>query len=397
MAFVVAMFEGVDIQSAGLVAPKISSLFGLSAGQLGWFFSASTIGLVFGALAGGRLGDRAGRKVSLIASVVVFGVFSFATAFSSSLSTLVVARLLTGVGLGGALPNLIALAAEGAPGDRRLFAVSLMYSGMPLGAGLAGLLLGLSPGGGDWRTIFEVGGIAPLALVPLIMVVLPESREFRTSNQAIGSRNSVTEALFSGGRLSRTLVLWAGFFCCLLVLYLLLNWLPSLLVSRGLSRSQASIAQGVFNGTGAAGSVLMGVLMEGAFRRLAVAFVFLGLASSLAAVAILPATFPVVLFALSAVGLTTLGSQVAFYNLAPSVYPIRSRGTGLGAAVAAGRIGSVMGPLLAGILLGQGKSSSQVLMSLLPLVIIAGGLGWFLAGRKASSEEVETTGAASMS
>jgi AAHS family 3-hydroxyphenylpropionic acid transporter len=388
LCFVVATFEGVDLQAAGLVAPKIAPLFHLNPGQLGWFFSASTIGLVFGALLGGRLADRMGRKLALIISIAIFGVFSVSTTWSTGFQSLVLTRLLTGLGLGGALPNLIALVSENIGAERKNLAISLMYCGMPFGGGLASLLIGFGLGGSDWRGVFYVGGLTPVLAAPVLWFVLPDSLQF-AEQKASAMKASVIQALFNDGRGSRTVALWLSFFCGLLVLYLLLNWLPSMLVSRGLAKSQASMVQAVFNMLGVAGSASIGALMDGAARRWAVGGVFIALAVGLGLLALTPATFSVALLCGGFVGAATMGAQSVLYNLAPGLYPTTVRGTGLGAAVAAGRLGSVAGPLVAGTLVGQGHSPSQVLLALLPLVFVSGALALVLAWRPAPGVEAD--------
>jgi AAHS family 3-hydroxyphenylpropionic acid transporter len=384
LCFLVATFEGVDLQAAGLVAPRVAPLFHLSPEQMGWFFSASTIGLVFGALAGGRLADGIGRKKSLMIAMAVFGLGSIATAFSASFEALVATRLLTGLGLGGALPNLIALTAENVTPQRRNLAVSLMYCGMPFGGGLASLLVALLPGGGNWKDVFYVGGIAPLVAIPLLMAALPESRQFREETTG-DAGTAIWPALFGERRAPATLILWTGFFCGLLVLYLLLNWLPTMLVARGLPRPQASMVQAAFNLVGVAGPIAVGFVMDSPARRWAVATIFVALAAGLAVQAVAPVTFGLSLLTGAIVGVASLGSQGVLYALAPSLYPTQVRGTGLGAAVAAGRLGSIAGPLLAGALVGGGRTPTQVILALLPLVLVAGVAAFALAARKSAA------------
>jgi AAHS family 3-hydroxyphenylpropionic acid transporter len=330
-------------------------------------------------LVGGRLADRFGRKRALIIAVAVFGLFSLTTAWASSFQMLVLTRLLTGVGLGGALPNLIALAAENAPDGRRNLAVSIMYCGMPFGGGLASLLIGV--GGDAWRSVFYIGGLTPIIVIPVLIFALPDSYQF-TEQKAATSKVGVFEALFGEARLPLTLALWAAFFSGLLILYLLLNWLPSMLVSRGLTRSQASLVQAVFNLVGVFGAASVGALMDGPARRWAVGAIFICMGTSLWLLGTLPITFEVALICGGLVGAATLGSQSVFYNLAPSFYPTVVRGTGLGVAVAAGRLGSVAGPLLAASLVGSGHSAGDVLLALLPLVAISGTLAIILGWRK---------------
>ena len=140
LCFLVALMEGLDLQAAGIAAQGMAAAFELDKLQMSWVFSAGIFGLLPGAFAGGRLADRFGRKRVLMASVALFGVFSLVTALAWDFNSLLIARCLTGVGLGAALPNLIALTSEVAGPRLRGMAVSLMYCGVPLGAGLAAII-----------------------------------------------------------------------------------------------------------------------------------------------------------------------------------------------------------------------------------------------------------------
>ena len=167
--------EGLDLQAAGIAAGGIAQAFALDKMQMGWIFSAGILGLLPGALVGGMLADRYGRKRILIGSVALFGLFSLATAIAWDFPSLVFARLMTGVGLGAALPNLIALTSEAAGPRFRGTAVSLMYCGVPIGAALAATLR-FRGANLAWQTVFWVGGVVPLILVPLLMRWLPGRR-----------------------------------------------------------------------------------------------------------------------------------------------------------------------------------------------------------------------------
>lgn len=153
LCFLVALMEGLDLQAAGIAAGGIAQAFALDKMQMGWIFSAGILGLLPGALVGGMLADRYGRKRILISSVALFGLFSLATAIAWDFPSLVFARLMTGVGLGAALPNLIALTSEAAGPRFRGTAVSLMYCGVPIGAALAATL-GFAGANLAWQTVF---------------------------------------------------------------------------------------------------------------------------------------------------------------------------------------------------------------------------------------------------
>jgi AAHS family 3-hydroxyphenylpropionic acid transporter len=179
-------------------------------------------------------------------------------------------------------------------------------------------------------------------------------------------------ALFGEKRAVLTVILWASFFLALLTMYLLLNWLPSLLVSRGLSRPEASIVQVAFNVVGALGSALTGLMMDRTHRSLVVLGAFGATALALVFLAGIPATLSMSILAGALIGGTVSGTQAIMYALAPMLYPKAIRGTGVGVAVAIGRAGSAVGPLLGAALVGAGRTPSQVLLALLPIIALAG-------------------------
>jgi MFS transporter, AAHS family, 3-hydroxyphenylpropionic acid transporter len=370
-----AFCEGIDLQAAGVAASGIAAEFRPSPERMGSFFSASTLGLFFGALIGGRLADSIGRKRVLVGSVAMFGVFSLLTAMSWDIDSLSWARLLTGLGLGGALPILIALVAENSRERRETASVAMVYAATPFGGAIASLLSLLLPGS-SWRVIFIVGGVVPLLLVPLMAYGLQESVKFRKLRSMAGAGGAAAmpksgsfAAIFSGGRALRTVLLWVSFFLELLVLYLLLNWLPTLMVGDGLTRVEAAGAQIGFNIGGAVAAVLMGYLLSGRLRIVSVIAICAALPLLLVALAKAPAQLTVVVAIVFALGCCVLAVQAFLYATAPMSYPTSIRGVGVGAAVAAGRIGSVVGPKLGGYLKTMGHGSSQLLMDLLPIVI----------------------------
>ncbi len=368
LCLLVAAFEGVDLQAAGVVVPVIKPLFQFAVSELKWFLAASTIGLVFGAWVGGRLADVWGRKTALMIAVALFGIFSVATALATSKSQLIEARLLTGFGLGGALPNLIALTAEAAHAARRRTAVALMYCGMPFGGGCASLL-SMFGATSSWHNVFYIGGLAPIALLPLLWFALPDSHEFNQA-RASGEPAKFWQALFGEGRAARTLLLWVASFGALLVLYLLLNWLPSLMVSRGLSKPQAAWVQMVFNLAGIGGVLLAGFLVTRDERN-AIWVFFAGTILALILLALVPPNFGAELLAGAVIGAAVMGGQSTLYAVAPGLYPTRVRGTGVGATISAGRLGSVAGPLVAGIVLQSGGSATNVLFTLIPVSLVS--------------------------
>jgi AAHS family 3-hydroxyphenylpropionic acid transporter len=381
---IVALCEGIDLQAAGVAAAGIAGEFRPSPDRMGTFFSASTFGLFFGALIGGRLADSIGRKKVLVGSVALFGLFSLLTAAAWDMPSLVSARLLTGLGLGGALPILIALVSESSRERRESASVAMVYAATPFGGAIASLI-SLLILGSSWRIIFIVGGIVPLLLAPMMAFGLPESIAFQQLTQLraaegadMPKRGSVL-AIFGGGRALRTLLLWVSFFLGLLVLYLLLNWLPTLLVGDGLTRVQAAGVQIGFNIGGTLAALLIGHLLTSRLRGLSVTVVFIALPVLIIALAKAPPQIIIVSAIVFALGCSVIGAQAFLYAMAPVSYPTSIRGIGVGAAVAAGRIGSIIGPKLGGYLKAAGHGSSQLLMDLLPIVIAGSACALILA------------------
>jgi AAHS family 3-hydroxyphenylpropionic acid transporter len=376
----------------GVAAPKLVPEFALSATQASFIFSATTVGLFIGAAVGGRTADRLGRKQTLTLSMLLFGLCSLLTSLSVGPKTLFIARLLTGLGLGGAMPNFIALASEAAHSSRRLRSVTVVMAGMPFGGLLAGLIA-LGEGlGWSWRVIFYVGGVAPVVLAAPMWRFLPESREFTGRVDLAdgpGARQpleAVTSVLFGSRQALTTLELWGGFFFTQLVLLLMLNWLPSLFVGLGFSRAQASLASMCFNFSGACGSILLGQLHAGVRRRLWVILTYTGMAVALIAVPSAGRSFPLAALAIGCAGVFIIGAQLILFALAPLYYAAAVRGTGVGAAVAIGRLGSVVGPLYAGALLASGGGSSTVLLGIVPFVAIGGASALALTWRRQCSD-----------
>jgi MFS transporter, AAHS family, 3-hydroxyphenylpropionic acid transporter len=375
LCFCTSIIEGLDLQSMGIAAPKLGPEFGLSRELLGYVLMASPLGLFFGAFSGGRLADFWGRKRALIAAVVVFGLFQLSTAWAPNYPALVAIRFACGLGLGGAMPNLVALTSEVAGGRNSILYVVVTIAGMPTGGAVASLIAFLAGGSADWRLVFYVGGIAPLLIAPVMAAVLPESKLFREAQATAaleGGAPGVLETLFARTRVAATLLIWVGLFFTTVITYLLLNWLPILMVAKGFSKSDAFLIQILFNVGAASLSILLGWLMQRRRSSLLLLASYGGVAAGLLTLAMPGVGLSAVLVAVTAIGGLLLGSQFILYGVTPDYYRVEARGTGVGAAVASSRLGSAAGPLLAGQWLGAGASATHVLQGMLPIVALAG-------------------------
>ena len=366
LCFLVAVLEGFDIQAMGVAAPRLAPLFGFNAKQMGWVFSISNIGLVIGASVGGWLADKSGRRPVLTGAVAAFGIFTLATALATNYETFLAVRFAAGLGFGAALPNLMAIASEISRPGKSALTATIMFCGMPVGGGLAALTTQLLPAGFDWRTLFVLGGVLPLMLAPALRWLMPETMVRTTA----GSTTPVERALFAEGRALPTLLLWLAFLPTLLILYLFLNWLPTLVIAKGLEVTVAPRASMAFNFGSVAGALLLGWMVDRFHFRWPLGIAYLAL---IAALLLLGASNNhAVIIALSgAVGFFLLGANYALYGVAPAYYPRESRGTGSGASIAVGRVGAIVGPLLAGWLMGGGTSATGVVQYMVPVAAIA--------------------------
>lgn len=370
LCFLAGMCEGYDLLVAGIAAPKFAPFFELEPSRLGAVFAATTFGLFIGALCGGRLADRLGRKRVLVASLLVFGAFSIATALVNDVAMLLAMRFLVGLGLGGALPNMLALNAEAASPDRTAVRTTMLGSAMPIGGGAVALLVVTSPSI-DWRTMFWIGGLAPIAVALLIWATLSESAAFQHTRSAKAPTNARL-ALADEGRLKISLLLWTSSFFTSLVLYMMVNWLPSLMEAKGFARNEAAAISMLMTIGGGASGFVFGLLIARAGKRSGLyALTWAGMFASIMGLALAPHEFVFAAAGGAGIGFFLSAGQFLLYALGAEIYPTAVRSTGIGFAVGIGRLGAVFGPLLAGVLLARWPDPTMVIIATAPLIIIA--------------------------
>jgi AAHS family 4-hydroxybenzoate transporter-like MFS transporter len=401
----VALLDGLDLQTMGLAAPTLMREWKVPAEAFATVFSAAPAGMIVGALVLGRLADQLGRKRLIVVATLLFGGCTMLTPFASTLGQLAVLRFVTGLGLGGVLPNLTSLVTEFAPGRLRGRLTTLAFSGLPFGSMVAGLLAAwLIPSYG-WPSLFYVGGLLPIAIGIVAMIGLPESIRFLVlrgdgSRQAVrilrelapddsipdDTRLTLPESsgapvsfarLLGPGRTATTVLLALVVALNLFMLYLMLNWLPTLMRNAGLSNERALLATVVINTGGGVGAIMWGMLVDrfGGLPVMSVA----GVAAFVALTVLgLGHRAPAVLVGgLFVAGGCIMGGMPGLYAVIGSVFPTTIRSTGAGVVLGVGRIGSVLGPAAGGVLLSLGWSVPAILVVVgLPGLVWAAAMWW---------------------
>ncbi len=381
----VAFLDGLDSQSIAIAAPFIVRELHLDKSHLGFVFSAGVFGAVLSAMLLGTLADRIGRKKVLMGSVVLFGFGTFATAYAPSYAALLMLRVLSGIGLGGAVPCFLALASEYSPRRRRAAIASLLWAAFPLGGMVGGFSNALLIRYFDWHSIFIVGGTLPILLVVVIARALPESARFllqRDASQAafsrlvarldlpVGARYVVDDVqthgvplrrIFAEGRALPTLLLSLAFLMAFATLAVAVLWTPVLLRAQGMSAANAAVAIG-FHGLGALiGMAIVGRLIErfGGARVLVPALILGAIAT--AATGQVGGSLVAASIALALIGVFVgLGASGAI-ALAVLFFPAEIRSTGVGWSMGVGRLGQVIAPIAIGSLVQHDLTAGQVM------------------------------------
>ena len=389
LCFLVVAADGMDVAIMGFVAPSILQEWGISRAAFGLVMSAAPIGLVIGALVAGPSSDRLGRKVVLVASVLLFAIFTIATAYAGSPTGMAVLRLLTGIGLGAAMPNTTTLLSEYAPARKRALMITVMFTGFNLGSALIGFAAGALIPSHGWRSVLLLGGTVPLVLVPLLLWLLPESarllavsgkpapRIAKILNRVCGGSFTGKErfvsnepplptrkpigVLFTPDYRGMTLALWITYFMGLMVIYLLTGWLPTMMKDAGLAIGTAANITAMFQIGGTLGAVLVGWAMDRNRPARIIALAYLGGAACVLAVGQAGALSSALALLVFSTGFCMSGAQTGLNAFAPSCYPTVARATGVSWMLGIGRFGSILGSAIGGMLLGLGWGFGTIL------------------------------------
>ncbi|MEH3480783.1 aromatic acid/H+ symport family MFS transporter [Enterobacter cloacae] len=402
LGFLVLAIDGFDTAAMGYIAPTLSAEWGIHKQDLGPVLSAALLGLSLGALIAGPVSDRMGRKRVLVFSCLFFGVASLGAAWAQTLNTLTLWRFLTGLGLGAAMPNAITLISEFAPKRCRAMAINTMYCGFPLGAAGGGVISSwLIPHHG-WRSVLLTGAIAPLILTLLLALLLPESVKFLVqrgrdvmqirriasrfargtldgvtgfflAEERVASKKGSVAQLFSMPWLPGTLMLWVTYFMGLVIYYVLLSWMPTLMLGMGYPLAESAWLTSLFTFGGTAGILLAGWMMDRweAHRVVAGGFVLtMGLILLLGMEHNHIALFGGLIFLM---GIAMNGAQSGMQTLAATFYPTECRATGIAWMQGIGRFGGVAGTMTSAQLLSMQWQADSILMILsLPALVAAG-------------------------
>jgi MFS transporter, AAHS family, 3-hydroxyphenylpropionic acid transporter len=376
LCFAAAILEGFDILVMPVAAPQLSQEYRLLPNQLGSIFAVSSVGLLVGNILGGRLGDRFDRRLVLTGAIAVFGFFTLATIFSDGYTELLTVRGTAGLGFGFALPNLIAIGARLSTTRRRFSTNAAIFWGMPLGGVIvSGIMSAFS--GGNWRNVFIIGGVLPLLIAPFYLFALPKNHE--PPGERV--RKNLIAILFLEGRLRPTMLVWGTFITAYVAIYIVSTWMPTITLQRGMGARVASQTLLAYNLLGMVGIFVIGRIADRFGYRGPATAAFLISSASLAVLSYTKNSI-LLLCAAAVVGGSLSGGLILLYAVAAAQYPPYAKGAGTGAALATGRAGSIMAPLIAGFLLQAGVPSVDVMLLPVAAALSAALMVWQLGRRQ---------------
>jgi MFS transporter, AAHS family, 4-hydroxybenzoate transporter len=396
-SFFIVLIDGYDIAAIAFAAPSLAKEWALKPGSLGPVFSASLIGILFGSGIFGWMGDRYGRKAALVGSNLLFGAFTLAAAYATNLDQMFWLRLLAGLGIGGVIPNVVAINAESAPRKLRATLAIIAVGCVPLGGAIPGFVTAVFVPQYGWQILFLIGGIVPIVIAIAAMFGLPESIKYMALHESQrGKMESTIKAirsdyqvpanakfviedekqfpgfnpayLFRDGLALITPLLWLLFALNLMGYFFLISWTPTLMTAAKLPPATAALAGAMLQVGGTVGALLLCWWIQ-KHRFLAVAVMFvvavpvvgsIGYAGLTSKAALLIATF----FA----GFFVLGIQSGINAIGAMIYPTSLRANGSGWELGIGRIGSIVGPMVGGLLIGL-QVENLYMVSALPFVV----------------------------
>lgn len=377
----IAFIDGYDITAVAFAVPHLIREWHIAPKDLGIVLSASNFGVLFGSQIFGWVGDRYGRKTALIIANLLFGVLTFWAAYSTNLTELSWLRFFAGLGIGGVIPNAVAINAESAPRNKRATLAIIATGMVPLGAALPGFAGALLVPHYGWPILFQIGGVAPIIFALAAIYGMPESIKFMALHESQRQKMEALIAeispgykvppnakfviedekqspssnpiyLFGSGLAVITPLTWLLFALNLMGYFFLISWTPTLMGAAKVAPQIAALAGAAMQVGGTVGSLLLSSWLQ-RWRFAAIAFMFLiavpvvgsiGFAGLASTTALLTATF----FA----GFVVLGIQSGINVVGAMIYPTSLRANGSGWQLGMGRLGAVVGPMLGAFFVG---------------------------------------------
>jgi len=396
-----AMFaDGYEITAMAFAAPELVRLWGVDPASLGPVFSASLFGIFFGAPLLGYIGDRYGRKTAIVLGCLICGSSTLAMVLATNMQQLIVLRVVTGIGIGGLMPNTVSLTSELSPKRFRAMLIVLMFTGITLGGGTPSVIAAWLVPQHGFTVLFLIGGVVPLVIAACVALFLPESVKFLSLRpdkreellrvarkvrpdlsispstvfelqQSMPSRGIGLRQIFSHGLHWITPLLWFCFGMTLMANYFLNSWMPVLFVQMGLPPDEAALASGLYHVGGTIGGLLISILID-RYGFVVIALLLLLGAPVVAGIGIESIPYSVLLALSLAAGICVLGAQFGNNAAAGLLYPTEFRAKAVGWAFSMGRFGSILGPLVGGMLLARSWPLSNLfLAAAVPLVAAA--------------------------
>jgi AAHS family 4-hydroxybenzoate transporter-like MFS transporter len=398
LLFFVLISDGFDLQAIGYAAPGLVKEWHIDRSALGPVFTASLIGMLFGAPLFGWVGDRYGRRFAILSGVFIYGVFALASAASQTESQLLALRFLTGMGLGGVPANAVALVAEYAPRRVRATLIVIAQLGLTVGSMMPAVVSGFLEARYGWRSQFVVGGLAPLVIGTALLFWLPESLKFMvvakrpmlgilqvanaldpglnadtdtafvTPVRIAGAERFHVKQLFSDGLFWITPIIWVLFVCYLMANYFLHSWMPILFRDEGLTISQTAVTTAMFDVGGIFGALTISRMID---RRgvSAIAVLYLMACPAVGVIGFIDNSVYLLGTAIFLAGFCLVGITLSMNAVAGLIYPTEIRAKGVGWANGLGRLGSISGPTLGAWLVGMHLPVTQLFLA--PVVPMA--------------------------
>jgi benzoate transport len=382
--------DGFDVLSISFASPGIARDWGIDRAALGFVLSMELIGMGLGSILLGGVADKIGRRRTLLGCLVVMTLGMGLATRAKGVYDLSVWRVITGLGIGGMLAAINAVAAEFSNARRRSLNVSLMAIGYPIGAVIGGSVAALLLKQGDWRRVFEFGAAATALFIPLVLWLVPESVSWLCRRQPAGALNGVNRSLsrmghpqvaelpaisaetrrltvldiFSPQFARVTVLVTLAYFLHITTFYFILKWVPKIVVDMGFTPSSAAGVLVWANVGGATGGAVLGLLSLRFGLKHLTMLVLVMSTIMLAVFGRGQANLAQLSLICAITGFFTNAGVVGLYGIFAQVFPTHVRATGTGFAVGVGRAGAMLAPIIAGLLFRAGYGLEFVAVTL---------------------------------